>query len=233
METWLQWLRGPVFWAALTFMVLGLLRHLVLTAWGIARAARRAGDKSFPYRTVALATARWLLPTGQLRNRALYSITSLAFHIAAILVPLFLAGHIALWRRGLGVSWPALPNSLATALTIAAVVTAVALVVQRASARDTRALSRVQDYALPLLVAVPFASGFLVMHPAWNPLPRDVALLVHVLSGDALLLLIPLTKLNHMILLPATQVVSELAWHFPPDAGQRVAVALGKVNEPI
>jgi len=233
MDTWLQWLRGPVFWTALTFMVLGLLRHLALTVWGIARAARRAGDKSFPYRAVAVATLRWLLPTGHLRNRLLYSITSLVFHVAVILVPIFLAGHIALWRRGLGVSWPPLPNWMATALTISAFATAVALVVQRASARDTRALSRFRDYALPLLVAAPFASGFLVMHPAWNPLSRDAALLVHVLSADVLLFLVPITKLNHMVLLPSTQVVSELAWHFPPDAGQRVAVALGKVNEPI
>ena len=43
----------------------------------------------------------------------------------------------------------------------------------------------------------------------------------------------PLTKLSHMILMPFTQLVSELAWHFPPDAGTRVAVTLGKENEPI
>jgi hypothetical protein len=36
-----------------------------------------------------------------------------------------------------------------------------------------------------------------------------------------------------MILLPFTQFVSELAWHFPLDAGSRVGVTLGKENEPI
>jgi nitrate reductase gamma subunit len=214
-------------------MILGLARHLGMTLWGIARAARQAGDKSFPYRRVALATMQWLLPAGQLKNRLLFSLTSLVFHVAIILVPIFLAGHIALWERGLGLSWPALPNGIATALTIAALVTAVALVVQRLASRDTRVLSRFQDYALPLLVAVPFASGFLVMHPIWSPFSRDFALLVHVLSADVLLFLIPLTKLNHMVLLPTTQLVSELAWHFPPDAGSKVAVTLDKVNEPI
>ncbi len=233
MDAWTQWLRGPAFWAALAFMILGLVRHLTLTVWGIARAARRAGDKSFPYRTVFIATLRWLLPARQLGNRLLYSLTSLVFHVAIILVPIFLAGHIALWKRGVGLSWPALPNGLATTLTIAAVISALALVIQRAASRDTRVLSRFQDYALPLVIAVPFASGFLVMHPEWNPLTRDLTLLVHVLSADALLVLIPLTKLNHMVLLPTTQVVSELAWHFPPDAGNKVAVALGKANEPI
>ena len=233
MDTWLQWLRGPVFWAALTFMILGLARHVAMTLWGIARAARLAGDKTFPFGKVFVATMRWLVPGGQMKNRLLFSLTSLAFHVAIILVPIFLAGHIALWERGIGLSWPALPSGIATALTIAAVVTAVALVIQRLASRDTRVLSRFQDYALPLLIAVPFASGFLVMHPTWSPFTRDVALLVHVLSADVLLFLIPLTKLNHMVLLPTTQLVSELAWHYPPDVGSKVAVALEKVNEPI
>jgi nitrate reductase gamma subunit len=214
-------------------MILGLARHVGMTLWGIARGARQAGDKSFPYGRVLAATVKWLFPAGNLRNRLLFSLTSLVFHVAIILVPIFLAGHIALWERGIGLSWPALPNEVATVLTIAAVLGAVALVVQRVVSRDTRVLSRFQDYALPLVVALPFATGFVVMHPTWSPFSRDAALLLHALSADALLFLIPLTKLNHMVLLPTTQLVSELAWHFPPDAGSRVAVALEKVNEPI
>lgn len=233
MDTWIQWLRGPVFWAALTFMVLGLARHLGLTLYGIARAARRAGDKRFPWRRIWVATLRWLFPAGQLRNRLVFSATSLVFHVGVILVPVFLAGHIALWERALGVAWLALPNGAATALTLAVLITAPALVVQRLAAHDTRALSRVQDYLLPLLVALPFASGFLVMHPEWNPFTRDAVLLLHVLSADVLLFLVPVTKLTHIVLLPTTQVVSELAWHFPPDAGHRVGVALGKADEPV
>ena len=71
------------------------------------------------------------------------------------------------------------------------------------------------------------------MHPALNPLPFEATLLAHVLSANLLLVLIPLTKLSHMILLPITQLVSELAWHFPPDAGSKVAVTLKKQSEPI
>ena len=29
------------------------------------------------------------------------------------------------------------------------------------------------------------------------------------------------------------RVMSQLAWHFPQDAGERVGMALGKENEPI
>ena len=233
MDLWLQWAMGPLFWTALAFMILGLLRHLGLATWEGAQAYRRAGDKLFPVGKLVEATIRWLIPVGRLQNRVLFSLTTLLFHIGIILVPLFLAGHIKLWKEGIGLSWPALPNGVATTLTWIVIVAAVAVVVQRVGAKDSRALSRFQDYALPLFIAVPFLSGFLVMHPAWNPFNRDPVFLIHVLSADLLIFLVPLTKLSHMILLPFTQLVSELAWHFPQDAGSRVGVTLGKENEPI
>lgn len=191
------------------------------------------GDRAIPFRQVARTTRQWLLPVGHLRERWPYSVTTFALHVAVILVPVFLAGHIALWKRGIGLAWPALPNSVATTLTIVAILAALAVVVQRVGSRATRSLSRFQDYALPLFVAVGFGSGFFVMHPAWNPFPADATMLTHLLVGDALLALTPLTKLSHMILLPFTQLVSELAWHFPPDAGRQVGITLGKENEPI
>ncbi|MBC8874944.1 MAG: hypothetical protein H8E44_36445 [Planctomycetes bacterium] len=233
MEAWLDFARGPAFVFALSFMVLGLIRHLVLTVWEIVRAMRRAGDKTFPYRQICTATLKWLVPVGKLKNEFLFSLTSVLFHVAILIVPIFLVGHIALWARGIGVSWPAIPNSLADVLTIMAVVTAVALVIQRVSARATRTLSRFQDYALPLVIAVPFVTGFMVMHPAINPFSFQATLLVHVMSANAVFVLIPITKLSHAILLPGTQVVSEVAWHWPADAGSKLAVTLGKEDEPI
>lgn len=224
---------GPLFWTALAFMVFGLIRHVGLTVWEGARAYRRAWDKQYPVGKLAVTTLHWLVPVGRVKNRGLYSLTTVLFHLGVILVPLFLAGHIKLWREGVGLSWPALPNGVSTTLTWIVIAMAVAVVVQRAGAKDSRALSRFQDYAIPLFIAVPFLTGFLVMHPAWNPFARDPVLLIHVLSADLLILLVPLTKLSHMILMPFTQLVSELAWHFPPDAGSRVGVTLGKENEPI
>jgi nitrate reductase gamma subunit len=214
-------------------MFLGLARHVFVTVWEVVRTTRRAGDKNIPYRKIAATTLAWLIPLGKLKDRLFFGLTSLVFHIAIILVPIFLPGHIALWTRGLGLSWPAIPNALADVLTIAAVVTAVLLVLQRALARDTRCLSRLQDYLLPLFISVPFASGFLVMHPAWNPFPYEATLLVHVMSANVLFILIPTTKLSHSVLLPSTQLVSEVAWHWPPDAGRKVGVALGKEGESI
>jgi len=233
MESWLEFARGPLFLFSFSFMVLGLLRHLLITSWQVFAAMRRAGDKSLPYRKIFLSTLKWIFPISKIGDQLLFSLTSIIFHIAILIVPIFLAGHIALWARGFGLSWPAISNTAADLLTIAAVFSAVALVVQRAAAKATRSLSRFQDYSLPLLIALPFVAGYLMTHPAVNPFTYDTTFLVHMLSANLIFVLIPLTKLSHMVLLPEVQLVSEVAWHWPEDAGSRVGVALGKENLPI
>jgi len=231
MQSWIAWLRGPAFIFALSFMLLGLIRHVVLTVLEMRRSMQRAGDKKIAYKPLWIATLKWLLPIRKLKTRRLFSVTSVVFHVAVIIVPLFLLAHISIWRRSTGLHWPGIPNALADGLTIIAVVTALALVIERVSARVTRALSVFEDYALLLLIALPFATGFLMMHPAINIFPFQATMLLHFLSADLLLVLIPLTKLSHMALMPEGQIISEVAWHWTPDAGSRLAVALGKENE--
>jgi len=233
MDAWIDFARGPLFLFALTFMVLGMLRHLVLTAFELWRAMRRAGDKHLPKGQIFSATVKWLFPLTKMKNRFFYSLTSVVFHVAILIVPVFLAGHVALWARGTGLSWPAIPNEVADVLTILAVVTAVALVLQRLAAKATRKLSRLQDFLIPLLVALPFVSGLFVMHPAASPFSYKASLLLHVLSAELIFILMPLTKLSHAVLMPSLQLVSEVGWHFPPDAGSRLATSLGKEGESI
>ena len=233
METLLEWARGPCFAFAFTFMLLGLIRHLGLTGWEMIRDMRRAGDKTLPYNQVFLATLKWVFPVAKVKDRLIFSLTSVLFHVAILIVPIFLGGHIALWARAFGISWPAIPNSVADVLTIVAIVTAVALVIQRAAARATRSLSRFQDYILPLIISMPFVSGFLLMHPSINPFSFEATLLVHIMSANVLFILIPITKLSHAALIPSVQMVSEVGWHWPSNSGTKVCLALGKENEPV
>ena len=58
-------------------------------------------------------------------------------------------------------------------------------------------------------------------------------MLIHVMSANLIFVLIPLTKLSHIVLMPAAQVVADVAWRFTPDAGRKIALALGKENEPV
>jgi len=233
MHAWLAWARGPAFTFCFSFMVLGLVRHVALTLWETTRTMRRAGDKSLPLAAVGRATVRWLFPLDLLARQAWFTATSVLFHVALLVVPVFLAGHIALWARGTGLSWPAIPTSVADVLTVLAVVTAISLALQRLTARATRAISKPSDYLLLLTLALPFVTGFLVMHPAVNPFSYESVLFLHVMSGNLVFVLLPTTKLTHAVLLPGTQLVAEIGWHWPADAGSRVAAALGKDAESV
>ena len=76
-------------------------------------------------------------------------------------------------------------------------------------------------------------SGYLALHPVLNPFSYDGVMLIHVLSGNLIFILIPFTKLAHLVLFPITQLVSETGWHLAPHSGREVAAALGKEHEAI
>ncbi len=236
MEHWLEWARGPLFRASFAIMILGLLRVLVLQAislFGLIRQAKR-NQRKIPYAVVAKASLRWLIPVGKLfERRAVFSLTSVLFHICIIVVPILLGAHILLWERGIGLSWPAISMQLADILTLGAIVTGLALFVIRLSVMANRAISRAQDYVWPLLIVLPFLSGYLAMHPAINPFSYEASMLIHVLSANLIFLLLPFSKLSHMALFPATQLVSELGWFLKPDSAQKVMTTLHKENEAI
>lgn len=231
MEQWLQWARGPLFRFAILIVVLGLARHFILTLYNVWRGLRGAGDQDIPYRVIALNTLKWMFPFKNLNNRLWYSITSVLFHVGLILTPIFLVAHITLWKQGIGIDWPGFPQDAEDVLTLLTILTGIMLIIGRVSGRNTRTLSRFQDHMLPLLLLAPLSSGFLAMHPGLNPISYQAVMLIHVLSGDLIFILIPFTKLAHMVLLPTTQLVSEVGWHFPPDQGENVAIALHKETE--
>jgi nitrate reductase gamma subunit len=233
MDAWLDFARGPAFRFALAIMVLGLLRHFALALLSVRAILKRAGDKTLPGRQIRSATLSWLFPVKRLGHHALFSIASVLFHVGAIVAPLFLAAHVTLVGASTGIAWPALNPLAADILTLLAIGGLLVLLVVRVAKRAARELSQRSDYGALFLVFVPFATGFLAAHPALNPFPFTAVLLLHFLSADLLLAAFPLTKLVHVVLLPTTQLVSEAAWRFDPDAGEKVAKALGKENQRI
>jgi nitrate reductase gamma subunit len=211
-----------------------LVRLVGLTIYGAFRTYALAGDKRLLWPIIRERTLWALFPFLRLhRTRAVYGVISVVFHLGLIIVPIVLFAHVILWKQGLGVSWPALPPVVADVLTIITIVAAVALFVGRVSSRLSRALDRAQDYAWPWLLAIPFTSGFLAAHPTWCPVPYNVMLLIHILSAELIFVLIPFSKIAHCVLIPFSQLVSDLGWRFPATAGRDVAEALGKESVPI
>ena len=236
MEQWLEWARGPVFRACFAIMLLGLLRVVALNTMSVVSLIlkSRKNSRTVSWKPVLGATLQWIFPFKKgLEVRAVFSLTSMLFHVCIIVTPIFLGAHIMLWDRGLGISWPAISNSVADYLALIGIATGIALFLDRLSTRASRALSRPQDFLLPVLIIIPLVSGYLAMHPGTNPFGYNGTMFVHVMSGNLIFLLIPFSKMSHMALFPGTQLVSDLGWHLPPGAGQQVALALGKENDPI
>lgn len=234
MEAWIEFGRGPLFRLAFCLMVLGLSRVVVLTVLGIAEAYRRNSDRVVPWKAVARQTLGWLVPVRRLWcARPAYSTVSMLFHVGLLAVPLFLAAHVILWRGATGFAWGALPQPLADDLTLLAIVAGLALFAGRAFHRGGRALSRPQDYAWPLVLIVPFITGYLCSHAPLAPPVYQALMLLHVYCADLILAMIPFTKIAHCVLAPFSQAVTAVSWKFVPGAGQRVAATLGYADRPV
>lgn len=234
MESILEFARGPLFRITFAIMVLGLARNVILAVWGIAVSYYQAGSQDVPFKAILKRTFNWIVPFKQLyRVRPIYSIISFIFHVGLILVPVFLYAHVSLWRGTLGFGWPSLPLVVADVLTVITVIAAFALFCGRVSHEGSRRMSGLDDFFWPLLIAVPFVSGFLCVHPTLIPLSYNATMLIHVLSAELVFVLIPFTKIAHCVLMPMSQLISDLGWRFPADSGERVEVALGKKGAPV
>ncbi len=233
MDAWIALARGPLFRISLAVCVLGLLYRVGVACYSLLRAWQRAGDRLLPLSAIRRATLEWLVPRRLLKARPLYSIASFAFHVGIIVVPLFLAGHVLLWQRDLPVAWLVLPAFWADLLTLLATAALFGVLVARAVTKESRFLTQTQDVVVLLLLAGVLVAGFLASHPGLAPFDARALLLAHVLLGDLVLILTPLTKIVHCVLFPFMQLAGEIGWHFPAESGRHVALALGKEGERI
>lgn len=234
MDAWLEFARGPLFRLSFGVMMLGLLRVLLLDLYGAWEAYRRAGDKTLPWGYIIRRTLVWFFPVNRVfKGRPFYSICSILFHIGLILVPVLLFAHIQLWQSGVGISWPALPKPVADWLTISTIVFALALLIGRSFSRTSSFLSRKQDYLWPLLLLLPFVTGYVCANMSVGASTYQVTMLIHILSGELIFILLPFTKIAHCILLPFSQFVSCVAWRFPADTDDAVCTTLNKKGAPV
>jgi len=232
MEAWIDVARGPLFRIAVAVLVLGAVYQLVTTAVQTGRAYRRAADRRLPWRDVASATVRWLVPIETLRHRPWIGVASLLLHLGVVVTPLFLAGHAVL-LFGPGNRWPTLPPGVADAFTVAGVVGAIALVAMRLASRAGRALTEVGHVLTLATLAATLLAGFLAAHPLVSPVSARAALLVHILGGDLVLVMIPTTRIVHCLLAPFMRLTFAIGWQFPADSGRHVAVVLAKEDRPV
>ncbi len=193
-----EFLSGPVLWVTFFIFVFGLGLRLAFL-FGLSRERDRVlynhVDLSWGFRSVF----HWLLPWGSvaMRQQPLFTLAVFIFHLTLIGVPLFLQGHNMLLEEAFGFSLWSLPEIWADGLSWLFLAAGIFLWVRRLVRPEVRILTEVWDYVLLLLTMLPFITGIMA-YRQWGSF--ELMMIFHVISGEVLLILIPFTKLGHMVL---------------------------------
>ena len=187
--------RGPLAWVALLVFFLGTVYRIV----SMLIEARK--DKVvYPYMSLKYglrSLMHWLIPFGSvnMRKRPVMTVVTFVFHICLVLTPIFLLAHIVLVYESWKIQWFSLPEQAADVMSVLVVLACVFFLVRRIVSPEVQNVTFLSDYVLLALVMLPFLTGFLAYHQLG---PYRPMLILHILTGEILLVAIPFTRLSHM-----------------------------------
>jgi nitrate reductase gamma subunit len=175
-----RWATGPLVWAAFIIFIGGSLFRL----GQVLRLVHRKEPYIYSYMSLFYglrSILHWLTPFGTTnwRRHPWLTIVTFAFHLCLVLTPIFLLAHIVLWDEAWNLSWRAIPDGLAVGMSLVVIAGGLFFCIRRR--------------VLPEVAYVTSAS--------------DVRLftLLHVLTGEAMLVAIPFTRIRHMLYAPLTR----------------------------
>jgi nitrate reductase gamma subunit len=188
---------GPGVWGAVLICLGGLLTKGIY----LALLARKQDPVVYEYMNPRFATRslwHWLIPysSTNMRQQPLFTLISFSFHICLLITPLFCLSHVILWHEAWGIGWWTLPGGVADTMTIVVISACLYFFVRRLVQRDVAYLTTPLDLVLVVLVGLPFVTGFWAQHFS---LAGQWMSVLHVLSGELLLIAIPFTRLSHLL----------------------------------
>lgn len=194
---------GPLVWVAFGMFIGGSLFRLIHLLALVHR------KEPFIYSYMSLrfglrSILHWLTPfgTANWRLHPWLTIVTFAFHLCLVVTPIFLLAHIVLWDETWNVRWWALPDGLAIVMTGVVIAGCVFFFIRRRITPEVAYVTSASDYLILLLTVAPFLTG-LIAYYQW----LDVRLftLLHVLTGEAMLIAVPFTRISHMLFAPLTR----------------------------
>jgi len=193
-----SFLAGPALWATFIIFFGGLIIR-VAHLYHLSRKKDRVFYNHASFSWGLKSILHWLLPWGSasMRQQPVFSLMAFIFHITLLAVPLFLDAHNILWDESWGISLWSLPDALSDVMTVLLLISIIFLGIRRLVRSEVRVLTETWDFVLLGLTALPFLTGFLAYHQAG---PYEWLMILHLLTAEILLILIPFTKLAHMIL---------------------------------
>lgn len=198
-----SFVEGPLLWISfLTFFVGSLVRVILFLS--ISQKKDQIIYQYFNWKYILATVARWLLPLNKdVVKTPVFTISAYIFHICLLVVPIWFSGHIVLWEESrFEWSWTPIPDGLADWMTLVLLTIAFLFLLRRIISADIRLMSTFSDYFLLVVTALPFLTGYFLTHGTLDSIGflGDNMPIIHMLSGELMLILIPFTKLSHFIL---------------------------------
>lgn len=197
-----QFVTGPLAWVAFTVFFVGIIVRIVLYLrgldWQLDRVAYRPHLK-YGIKGALRSIFFWLVPFGTRSWRYYKGMTILVFvfHIGLIFTPIFLKAHNIILEERWGFSLPTISESAGDMLTIVVIISGFILLLRRIAFPEVRILTTAYDILLWCIVMAPFITGFMAFHQMGD---YQFWLILHILSGEIMLIAIPFTKLSHFVL---------------------------------
>jgi nitrate reductase gamma subunit len=194
---------GPLAWLAFILFFGGCLYRLISLI-------KMVNDKEpfiFTYmswRYSLRSILRWLTPFGTVnwRRHPVLTIAIFAFHICLVITPIFLLSHVILWEEAFDISWWTLPDTWADVMSLIVVAGCLFFLVRRLTQPEVKYVTAFSDFVILAIVAAPFITGFIAYHQ-WLNYP--LFMILHVVTGEIMLVAIPFTRLSHMMFSPLTR----------------------------
>lgn len=194
---------GPLAWLAFIVFFGGSLYRLITLFVLINQ------KEKFIYSYMSLkyglrSILHWSTPfaTENMKRHPLLTIVTFAFHICLLLTPIFLLAHVTMIDESWDISWWNLSEGAAQIMTVMVVACCVFFLIRRLMSPEVQYVTAASDYVILALVAAPFVTGFLAYYQ-W--LDYQIVVILHILSGEILLVAIPFTRLSHMLFAPLTR----------------------------
>lgn len=197
MNAFLSFIMGPMVWISAAVFIFGLGLKVYL----IVREVRARESFIFSYLTLyhsIRSICAWSIPffPRSTRNQPVFYGVSYCFHLSLFIVPLFFSGHIVLIDQAFHLSWPALDDMAADILTLVIIGALIFFACRRVIVPDVKYLTSAKDFFLLIIVLMPFLTGFLAYHQVFF---YEWIMVAHVLSGELMLIIIPFSRLSHMV----------------------------------
>ena len=194
---------GPMVWIAFIVFLGGSfyrIAHLVILTHRKEKFVYSYLSWKYSLRSIL----HWMTPfaTENMRRNPVFTLVTFAFHICLLASPVFLLAHVVLIEEAWSLSWWTLPDSVAIMMAIVVIVCCLFFLIRRRVQPEVRYVTSLSDYILLVVVAAPFVTGVLAYYQWFD---YQWISILHILSGEIMLIAIPFTRLSHMLFAPLTR----------------------------